>query len=174
MGAALASYRDLFPVTRSLHYLNHAAVSPTSTRVRDAVQAWLCDLADHGMEHIGEWVARERETRALAAKLVGAAPDEIAFVRSTSHGLGAIAEGIDWRAGDEVAVCTELEYPANVYPWMHLGDHGVVLRPIPAENGAVTLASVSAALSSRTRLVSVSAVQFSTGVATDLSAIGTL
>jgi cysteine desulfurase / selenocysteine lyase len=170
----LADYRARFPITRSRHYLNHAAVSPTSTRVRAAVQAWLHDLVDHGMEHIGDWIRHERETRALAAQLIGAAPDEIAFVRSTSHGLGAFAEGIDWRPGDEVAVCTELEYPANVYPWMHLADRGVVLHPIAACAGGVNCESVAQAIGPRTRLVSVSAVQFATGVATDLHAIGTV
>lgn len=174
MDGALADYRKLFPITRTHHYLNHAAVSPTSTRVRDAVQGWLADLVDHGMDHIGDWVQRERETRLLAAKLVGAGADEIALVRSTSHGLGTVAEGIAWRAGDEVAVCTALEYPANVYPWMHLAERGVVVRSIPGREGGVTREAVAGVLGPRTRLVSVSAVQFGTGVATDLVALGEL
>ena len=174
MAETLASFRSLFPITRTCHYLNHAAVSPTSTRVRDAVQAWMGDLVDHGMANIVTWVQAERETRALAARILGASVDEVTFVRSTSHGLGTFAEGLDWQAGDEVAVCTELEYPANVYPWMHLADRGVALRPIAATDGGVTREAVAKAIGPRTRVVSVSSVEFATGVANDLEAIGAL
>jgi selenocysteine lyase/cysteine desulfurase len=170
----LASYRNLFPITRESHYLNHAAVSPTSTRVRDAAQDWLSDLVHHGMANILDWVHRERETRASAARILGAAVDEIAFIRSTSHGLSTFAEGLDWKPGDEVAVCTALEYPANVYPWMHLESRGVTIRPIEPTEGGVTPEAVAKALSPRTRVVSVSSVEFATGVATDLEAIGAL
>lgn len=172
MATPLANYRDLFPITRSCHYLNHAAVSPTSTRVRDAVSAWVDDLTMHGMANVAEWVRRERDVRAAAARILGASSDEIAFVRSTSHGLGMFAEGLAWQPGDEVAVCTELEYPANVYPWMHLADRGVVLRSIVAQDGGVTVDAIAKVVGPRTRLVSVSSVEFATGVATDLEPIG--
>ena len=174
MADALASFRGLFPITRTCHYLNHAAVSPTSTRVRDAVQDWVGDLVNHGMANISDWVRRERDTRTLAARILGASFDEIAFVRSTSHGLSAFAEGLAWQPGDEVAVCTELEYPANVYPWMHLSDRGVIVRPIEATDGGVTRAAVAQAIGPHTRLVSVSSVEFATGVASELEAIGAL
>jgi cysteine desulfurase/selenocysteine lyase len=174
MAEDLNSYRTLFPITRESHYLNHAAVAPTSTRVRDAAQDWLSDLVHHGMANIVDWIRRERETRASAARILGADVDEIAFIRSTSHGLSTFAEGLDWKAGDEVAVCTALEYPANVYPWMHLQSRGVVVHPIDATEGGVVPEAVAQALGPRTRVVSVSSVEFATGVATDLEAIGAL
>jgi selenocysteine lyase/cysteine desulfurase len=174
MDEDLTSYRNLFPITRESHYLNHAAVSPTSTRVRDTAQDWLSDLVHHGMANIVDWIRRERETRASAARILGACVDEIAFIRSTSHGLSTFAEGIDWKPGDEVAVCTALEFPANVYPWMHLESRGVVVRPIDETEGGVVAEAVAKALGPRTRVVSVSSVEFATGVATDLEAIGAL
>jgi len=67
-----------------------------------------------------------------------------------------------------------LEYPANVYPWMHLASRGVVLRPIAATEGGVTREAVAQAIGPRTRVVSVSSVEFATGVASDLEAIGAL
>ena len=117
---------------------------------------------------------RERETRAVAARIFGASVDEVTFVRSTSHGLSAFAEGLAWQPGDEVAVCTELEYPANVYPWMHLASRGVSLRAIAANDGGVTREAVAQAIGPRTRVVSVSSVEFATGVANDLESIGAL
>ena len=174
MADTLASFRGLFPISKTCHYLNHAAVSPTSTRVRDAVQDWVGDLVHHGLSNIADWVRRERETRTVAARTLGASLDEMAFVRSTSHGLSAFAEGLAWQAGDEVAVCAELEYPANVYPWMHLASRGVSLRAIAATDGGVTREAVGRAIGPRTRVVSVSSVEFATGVANDLEAIGAL
>ena len=49
-----------------------------------------------------------------------------------------VAEGLDWRPGDEVAVASAIEYPSNVYAWKHLADRGVRLREIRAVDGAVT------------------------------------
>ncbi len=174
MADTLANFRGLFPVARNCHYLNHAAVAPTSTRVRDAVQDWVGDLVQHGMANISEWVGRERETRTVAARMLGAAVEEIAFVRNTSHGLSVLAEGLGWRDGDEVAVCRDLEYPANVYPWMHLASRGVILRNIPSTDGGVSGEAVARTIRPRTRVVSVSSVEFATGVASDLDAIGAL
>lgn len=170
----LERYRSEFPALAGQIYLNHASVAPASTRVRDAVVAWIDDLVGHGVLHEQTWEARAEAARYSAAKLIGSAKDEIAFVRNTSHGLGLVAEGLDWKTGDEVAVCTEVEYPSNVYPWLHLASRGVSVRPIAAVRGGVTPAAVAAALTPRTRLVAVSSVQYASGHRTDLEAIGSV
>ncbi|MBU8894206.1 aminotransferase [Corallococcus sp. H22C18031201] len=172
MTRPLESYRAEFPVLQEQLYLNHAGVAPTSLRAASAVRGWMEDLVHHGIQHERGWEAHCEKVRGLAARLIGAAPDEVAFVRNTSHGLGLVAEGLDWRAGDEVVVATSLEYPSNVYPWLHLRDRGVVVRDIETPTGGVTPEAVAAALTSRTRLVAVSSVQFATGCRTDLDALG--
>ena len=174
MSSSLESYRAEFPVLEKQLYFNHAGVSPTSLRAAAAVREWMDDVVQHGVKHERQWEARADNTRQLAARLIGAAPDEIAFVRNTSHGLGLVAEGLDWRPGDEVAVATSLEYPSNVYPWLHLKDRGVVVREIAAHEDGVTPEAVAAALTPRTRLVAVSSVQYASGYQTDLDAVGAL
>ena len=67
------------------------------------------------------------ETRALAARLIEAKAEEIAFVGSTSMGLAMVAAGLPWERGDSV-VCYRDDYPANVYPWMDLARRGVEVR----------------------------------------------
>ncbi|HEX7597867.1 MAG TPA: aminotransferase class V-fold PLP-dependent enzyme [Polyangia bacterium] len=168
----LSRFRSCFPVGDRCHYLNHAGVGPTSTRVRQAVLAWLDDLAANGVINLADWLRREREVRALAGRLIGAEPDEIAFVRSTSHGLSAFAEGLTWSPGDEIAVCLTEEYPANLYPWMNLERRGVMIRPVESREGGVTVEAVAAACGPRTRLVAVSSVQFGTGYRTELESLG--
>ena len=166
------SYRDAFPACAGRAYLNCAAVAPGSTRVRAAINAWLDDHVAHGSMASTHWWERVAEARARTADLVGAAPDEIAFVKSTSHGLALVAEGLDWRPGDEVAVASALEYPSNVYAWKHLADRGVGVREMRVVDGAVTPDAVEEAIGPRTRLVAVSSVQFASGHRTDVDAIG--
>ena len=167
-------YRDAFPACADRAYLNCAAVAPGSTRVRAAINAWLDDHVAQGNSASTHWWARAAEVRARTAELIGAAPEEIAFVKSTSHGLAMVAEGLDWRSGDEVAVASALEYPSNVYAWKHLADRGVEVREIPVVDGAVTPGAVEEAIGPRTRLVAVSSVQFASGHRTDVDAIGRL
>jgi len=169
------SYRALFPVLQEQLYFNHAGVAPTSLRAVAAVREWMEDLAQHGVKHERRWEARAEAVRAQAARLLNASPDEVAFVRNTSHGLGLVAEGLDWQPGDEVAVATRVEYPSNVYPWLHLASRGVRVREVePSAQGGVDVEAVARALTPRTRLVAVSSVQFASGVRTDLPALGAL
>ncbi|WP_224368852.1 aminotransferase class V-fold PLP-dependent enzyme [Hyalangium versicolor] len=172
MSSPFDAYRAEFPVVETQLYLNHAGVAPTSVRAAKAVREWMDDVVHHGVRHERQWEARVEHTRKLAARLIGAEPEEIAFVRNTSHGLGLVAEGLDWRPGDEVAVATSLEYPSNVYPWLHLKDRGVEVREIAESEGGVTPEAVAAALTPRTRLVAVSSVQYASGYRTDLDALG--
>ncbi len=165
-------FRPEFPALASQTYLNFAGVAPTSTRVARAVSRWVDDLVQNGVKNEHRWEEDATRTRAQCAALIGARLAEIAFVRNTSHGLGLVAEGLPWREGDEVAVCTALEYPSNVYPWLHLRDRGVVVRDIAPTGDGVTPEAVQNALTPRTRLVAVSSVQYATGHRTDLASIG--
>ena len=174
MPSLSTTYRHEFPACANRAYLNCAAVAPGSTRVRAAINAWLDDHVARGSMASAHWWARTAEVRARTAELVGAAPEEIAFVRSTSHGLAMVAEGLDWRSGDEVAVASALEYPSNVYAWKHLASRGVGVRELRAVDGAVTPETVEEAIGPRTRLVAVSSVQFASGHRTDVGAIGRL
>src|SRR5436309_16107898 len=111
--------RSLFPVTEKYVYLNHAAVSPLSTRVREAMNQLIDDVLLNGAANYQDWLAAYERARASAARLVNARPHEIAFMRNTSEAISTVANGIAWRAGDNL-VTTGVEFPANVYPWMRI------------------------------------------------------
>jgi cysteine desulfurase/selenocysteine lyase len=164
--------RQLFPAYERSIYLNNAGVSPCSTRTVEAVSAWVRDLCENGVANEAEWERSADRVRSLCARAVGAEAGEIAFVRNTSHGLGLVAEGLAWSPGDEVAVATSLEYPSNVYPWLHLRDRGVVVREIAARDGGVHPDEVRRAIGPRTKLVAVSSVEYATGHATDVEGLG--
>ena len=65
--------------------------------------------------------------RTLAARLLGASSDEIAFVGPTSLGQSLIASGFSLRKGENILVYRD-DYPSNVYPWMALAEKGVQVR----------------------------------------------
>src|ERR1044072_6545027 len=94
--------RSLFPVTEKYIYMNHAAVSPLSTRARDRMAALNDDVTRNGSVNYGEWLRVYEDAQASAARLVNARPHEIAFMRNTSDALSTIANGISWREGDTV------------------------------------------------------------------------
>src|SRR3954471_5280646 len=99
-----------FPVTRRWAYLDHAAVAPLPRRSGDALRAWAEEQENHGVVHWPAWERRLEEGRRGVARLLQADADEIAFVNSTTHGIGLVAEGFPWRVGDNCVTAAE-EYP---------------------------------------------------------------
>ena len=109
--------------------------------------------------------------RARFAKLINAEPGEVAFVKNTSEGLSIVANGIDWKEGDNVVI-PDIEFPANVYPWMNLKRRGVEVRFVKAVRGRVPFEQITAQVNSRTRVLSISSVEFNSGFRNDLKRIG--
>jgi selenocysteine lyase/cysteine desulfurase len=165
--------RDEFPVTRRWAFFDHAAVSPLPARARRALEEWAADLAENGPVHHARWMQRVEQVRALAGRLLNADPEDVAFVKNTSEGIGIVAEGLDWRPGDNV-VTAEEEYPANVYPWLNLAGRGVEVRRVPSRGARVEIDDLRAALDARTRLLTLSWVEFASGFRNDLDAVGAL
>jgi len=165
--------RDEFPVTERWSYLDHAAVAPLPRRSSDALRAWADDQAINGVVHWPDWEKKLSALRKDLALLVGANVDEVAFVNSTTHGIGLIAEGFPWREGDNV-VTAEEEYPSNLYPWMNLASRGVSVRTVPSRDGRVWVEDLAKAIDSRTRLLTISHVEFASGFRNDLDALGEL
>jgi selenocysteine lyase/cysteine desulfurase len=109
--------------------------------------------------------------RHTAARLVGAAPEEIAFLKNTSEGISLIAEGFPWAEGDNVAILGN-DYPANVYPWLHQRPKGISVKLVQGIDGCISVEELASIVDERTRLVSVSFVHFSTGFRANLAEIG--
>jgi selenocysteine lyase/cysteine desulfurase len=168
-----AALRDELPVTRQWAFLDHAAVAPLSGPAQRALLEWAAYMADNGGVRIQRWVDRVEAVRRLAGQLLNADPQDVAFIKNTSEGVGIVAEGFPWRDGDNVVIAAE-EYPANVYPWMNLASRGVEVRTVPSRGNRIELDDLRAALDSRTRLVSLSYVEFSSGFRNDLAAVGGL
>jgi len=162
-----------FPITERWAYLDHAAVAPLPRRAGQILRDWADDQEQNGVVHWLDWEKKLRTTRGRFAEWINAAPDEIAFINSTTHGIGLIAEGFPWREGDSVVTAAE-EYPSNIYPWMNLASRGVELRTVPSRDGRVWISDLAAAIDGSTRLLTISHVEFASGFRNDLDALGAL
>lgn len=164
--------RQLFPVTQNYIYLNHAAVTPLPLPVYEAMERHLRSLREQGLVNWQEWGAAIKGVRGLCAQLINATPREIAFAPNTSAGLAMIANGIDWRAGDNV-VSADCEFPANVQPWVRLQrEYGVDLRQAKERDGRLETDEILSLIDQRTRVVTLSFVEFASGFRNDLTTIG--
>lgn len=162
--------RAAMPVAERWAYFDHAAVAPVSGPAAAAMRTWVDQSATEGDTMWPEWGRQLRAMRQASASLIGAAPEEITLVPNTTAGINLVAEGLDWRPGDNLVTLAD-EYPSNLYPWMHLADRGVETRRIPTTDGVVDYDQLAEHCDERTRLITVSWVAFSNGCRRDLDAI---
>jgi selenocysteine lyase/cysteine desulfurase len=166
------SLRREFPVTERYAYLNHAAIGPLPRRAAARMAALAETVAATGDRLWPQRNVEIERVRGLAARLLGAREThEVAFVENTSTGLSMVAEGIDWRPGDNV-VGAAVEFPSNVYPWMRLAERGVEYRQVPERDGRLDLDELEARIDSRTRAVALSWVEYASGFRSDLARLG--
>jgi selenocysteine lyase/cysteine desulfurase len=165
--------RDEFPLSENLAYLNHAGISPLPQRTKREVQWAIEMLSNDPNTFFGKYAlpAFVSIQEALARHIKAQLPSEIVFSTTASAALNAVAQAVDWRAGDNILFCDQ-EFPSNAYPWMSLSRDGVESRCVPTDNGGLTLRQVEAYADDRTRAVAASAVQFFSGHRTDMAAIG--
>ncbi len=87
--------------------------------------------------------------------------------------MGIVANTVDWRSGDNV-VLAECEYPGVIYPWLNLVRRGVEVRMTPAPNGQVDMDALVERMDARTRVVSISHVEWTSGYRCDVGRLGRL
>lgn len=162
-----------FPVTERWAYFDHAAVAPLPRRAGNMLRAWTEEQEQNGVIPWPRWERKLEEIRTRIARLLNAETDEIAFITSTTHGIGLVAEGFPWREGDNVVTAAE-EYPSNIYPWMNLASRGVMLKMVASRSGRVWLEDLADAIDERTRVLTISHVEFASGFRNDLDSLGEL
>ena len=168
---------DAFPVLRKWTFFNHAGVSPTPRAVGNAVRQFV-DAGEAGAYLDADWWPHLQRVRQAAATFIHAEPGEVALVKNTSEGISTVARGLDLRAGDRI-VTADVEYPANVYPWMDVCRRtGAELVMVQEETDAAGRRAVplekllAAADHPNTRVLTISHVEFASGQRHDLARLG--
>ncbi len=164
----LAAEFDLAP---GLFYLNHAAVAPWPRRTAQAVARFAAENAREGARHYPRWLQVERRLRERLARLIGAQVPDVALLKNTSEAISVVAFGFPWRAGDNLVLATE-EFPSNRIAWQALARLGVQCRVAQLTGASDPEQSLLDLIDSRTRLLTVSSVQYGNGLRMDLERLG--
>lgn len=161
-----------FALDDHIIYLNHAAVAPWPVRTATAVAAFADENTRQGsLDYMG-WLETEAALREQLRLLINArSSDEIALLKNTSEALSVVAWGLPWQAGDSIVISNQ-EFPSNRVVWESLAGQGVNVIAADLDEGDTPEDALIDALNDTTRLLSISSVQYGTGLRIDLAALG--
>lgn len=166
-----SQWDDEFPHDPDICYLNHAAVAPWPKRAADAVTTFAQENIHQGARDYPRWVQLEHKLRGQFQTLLNAPSKlDIALVKNTSEALSLVAMGLNWTEGDEVLL-SDQEFPSNRIPWQALESQGVSVRQVSLDTEDPEAALI-AAMGPATRLLSISSVQYASGLRMDLQRLG--
>ncbi|MET0065275.1 MAG: aminotransferase class V-fold PLP-dependent enzyme [Candidatus Thiodiazotropha sp.] len=161
-----------FNLDPDLIYLNHAAVAPWPKVTVDAVSTFAQENGSRGAFDYPQWLTRESALRRLGQALINApSADDIALLKNTSEGLSLVAYGMHWNPGDRVVSIAQ-EFPSNRIVWESLSSQGVEVSLLDLEQYQQPEEALFALCDDRTRLISVSSVQYARGTRLQLERIG--
>ncbi|RON11237.1 class V aminotransferase [Pseudomonas brassicacearum] len=167
----MTTFLDEFVQAPGLRYLNHAAVAPWPNRAATAVSRFAQENVLLGARDYSDWMALEQCLRERLMRLLNApSTDDVALVKNTSEALSFVAFGLSWQSGDQIVISDE-EFPSNRIVWEALASQGVEVIQASLK-GDDPEGALLAACGPRTRLMSVSAVQFASGLRLDLQRLG--
>jgi cysteine desulfurase/selenocysteine lyase len=144
-------------------YLNLAGQAPMPRVAIRAVQMALD--AKKSPHHVpdSEFYDAPNRIRASIAKLIGGKPEEIALTSGASSGVSAVAQGLQWKSGDEV-ITAKGEFPLQYTTWKPMeAREGIKVEVVAPRDRFLSAEDLIAALTPKTRLVSVSMVRFEDG-----------
>lgn len=168
--------RKQFPLRDGVVYLNAANVCPASLPVLDRHQHFLRDFqADPSFQNRAKFGPLRERVRARAAQFFGVTANELAFTRNTSEATNTIVHGLNLKAGDEV-VLVEDNHPSNLDSWQSQAKRlGFTIRFVPAtqliDSPEALAAKVEAALTDKTRVLSLTHMTSSTGLLYPVAAL---
>jgi selenocysteine lyase/cysteine desulfurase len=166
---------EQFPVNDQCMYLNHAAVAPWPKCTSIAVQKFAEENCQTGAQGYLTWLKKEQDLRIKLAKLVGSAKQDcVALVKNTSEALSFVAYGLEWQAGD-IIIISDDEFPSNRIVWESLAQKfGVIVKQvhIPQEDPESEILAAIHSTTEKPKLISISAVQYASGIKLDLAKLG--
>jgi cysteine desulfurase/selenocysteine lyase len=168
---AIATARAQFPALDRWTYVDVAGRGVISREARAALEAHLDERMLNGGDK-AKFFELVETTRGRFAQLIHAAPDEIALTKNISEGLNMVATAFDWKRGDNVILCPELEHPNNVYPWLNMQRYGLEVRTVRPREGHIPVDEIVTRMDSGTRVATVSTVTFAPGFRTDVETLG--
>lgn len=164
--------RQTFPhIDTGRIYFNHAAIGPLSIPVKEKLQQYLEERSSGSIENFGMLLEASSNAKRRLAMLLNAKKNRIAWTENVSAGLNILAQGLQWNPGDRIII-NDVEFPSNVYPFLNLEQYGVEIDIVKSKNGKVDIEDYQKLITPKTKLISISAVQFLSGYRADLKSLG--
>lgn len=170
----IAEARKFYPYLNAGHiYMNHAAISPLSEPVVKELNDYIYVRSQTEIENFPEYQKVLVDTKMKLGEMINCDASRIAFMDNTSNSLNLLAQGLEWKTGDRI-VLNDIEFPSNIYPFLNLKSQGVEIDIVKSHDGIVSFEDIEKAITEKTRLVSISHVQFLSGYRADIEKIGEL
>ncbi len=166
--------RKNFPyLGNGIIYFNHASLGPLSTSVVSRINEFVYQRSVDPIDNFRSFMESNRSAKAKLAAILNCKADRIAWINNVSDGLSMLAQSLSLKSGDRI-ILFEGEFPSNVYPFLNLQAQGVEIDFVQSCKDGFTFEEIADQITPRTKLLSVSAVQFLSGYRCDLDAIGKL
>lgn len=142
-------------------YFNTASLGASPRIVVDSICKSLIDLEEKGRD--GRWLFDE--CREKLANMLLASTEEIAISRNATEGMNIVANSLPLKEGDEILL-SKHEHIGGSAPWISLQKtKGVVVKTVDLNlNGKDNLQMIEEAISSTTRVISISHLLCTTGM----------
>ncbi|MGC8927585.1 MAG: aminotransferase class V-fold PLP-dependent enzyme [Myxococcota bacterium] len=173
MKVDIAEIRSHFPITKNHYFFNHASISPMPFDVVESIREFNEDIMYHGNMHERRWIRQVEKTREMYARLINADPEEIAFIKSTSQAISIICKGMNFKKGEKI-LTADVEFPANIYPWMAMTPRGVEIKFVGAKDGRVEIKDIEGAIDAKTKIIALSLVEYGSGFRNYVEEVGEL
>ena len=161
---------EWFPIEDAT-YLNFAAHAPIPRVALKAVEASVAAKREPHIVDDQSFFSVARSLRQSLATLIGASQDDIALTSGAGAGLATIAYALKWSAGDEVIIAGG-EFPAHYATWKPMEARESIKVQITHPQGQfIQSDDLIAAMTPRTRVISVSHVRFDDGSMLDASSL---
>ncbi len=165
--------RQFSYIENGIIYFNHASTGPIPDFTVNAINEYLIERSKRYPDNYENIKNIIDETKDLVAKFINTEPQRIAFVDNVSNAMSLLAQGLKWEKGDEI-ILFDIEFPANIYPFLNLQKQGVILKVLQTINGKIIYETVEKAITEKTKLLSISHVQFLSGFRANLELLGNI
>jgi cysteine desulfurase/selenocysteine lyase len=155
--------------------MNNGTVGPMPRPVLNTLMRYFKLQATNPYDVYNFLPTFQEETRAKLAAFIQASPEEVVFTHNTTEGLNFVTAGLDMKEGDEVIV-SNMEHPGAINPWkLKEKRHGIVIKEVPfglpTKSVDEVVSSIAAAVTPRTKIISLGHTVFITGLITPLKEI---
>jgi selenocysteine lyase/cysteine desulfurase len=164
-----------YPVNKEMIWLNNCGTTPAGKHICKALSRFTEGYARKGiLTEVASYPKVQQNIKNILCELLNCSPDELSLIHNTAEGMNFISHGLNLSYEDEV-ILLENEYPSNIYPWRHLEKKGVKLVTTPMESSPEAfLEALERVITKKTRVISLSAVHWCTGMPLPIDQVGRL